>query len=46
MSVAIRTIGLIIKLIAKHSVLPRPKGCLVREMYMKNLIVVTEKDLF
>ena len=46
MSVAIRTISLKLKLIAKHSVLPRPKSCLVREMYMKNLIVVTEKDVF
>ena len=46
MSVAIRTISLKLKLIAKHSVLLRPKGGFVREIYMKNLIVVTEKDVF
>ena len=35
-----------LRLIAKPSVLPRPKGCSVREMGMKNLIVVTEKMFF
>ena len=35
-----------LKLIAKPSVLPCPRGCFIREMDMKNLIVVTEKDVF
>ena len=35
-----------LKLIAKPSVLPCPNGCLIREMDLKNLIVVTEKDVF
>ena len=35
-----------LRLIAKPSVLPCPKGCLIREMDMENLIVVTEKDVF
>ena len=35
-----------LKSIAKPSILPCPNGCLIREMDMENLIVVTEKDVF